>query len=60
MVIIDTSFVVTLVLLVAVATLTALVALGVGLARTLVRNRPVRLARHESVARYYGHLALGR
>ncbi len=44
---------------VAVLALVGLV-LVAGLAADFVsRNRPVRLARHESVRRYYGHLALG-
>jgi hypothetical protein len=37
--------------------------LGLGLIAGLavdfvVRNRPVRLARHESIGRYYGHFSL--
>ncbi|MCW2757738.1 MAG: hypothetical protein JWO46_1484, partial [Nocardioidaceae bacterium] len=36
-----------------------LVTLVAALADTAVRNRPVRLARDESVAHYYGHLVLG-
>jgi hypothetical protein len=59
MIIIDTAAVVFLLVVVALAGLLGLVALGVGLGRTLVANRPVRLARHESVAHYYGHLAIG-
>lgn len=60
MVIIHTAFVVTLALLVVLVGLVGLVALGVGLTITLVANRPLRLARHESVGHYYGLLAVGR
>jgi hypothetical protein len=60
MVIIDTAFAVTLALLVAVAQLTGIVALAVGLGRTLVRNRSVRLARRAPIRSYYRHLSFGR
>jgi hypothetical protein len=59
MTIISTSLVVTLLALVGVATLTGLVLVGGLVAHRLAFHHRARVSRHESVRRYYGHLALG-
>ena len=59
MTIIDTTTVAVLLSLVAFAVLAGLTALTVALVRTVPAQRRIRLARHESLPRYYGYALLG-
>jgi hypothetical protein len=59
MVIVSTAFVVTLLTLLAVAVLAGITLVGVATGRSLVTHHRLRVARHESIPQYYGHLALG-
>jgi hypothetical protein len=59
MVIVSTAFVVTLLSLVAVATLAGLVISSVAVGRVAAFHHRVRVSRHESIPHYYGHLAHG-
>jgi hypothetical protein len=59
MIIVSTTFAVTLVVLVAVASLTGITLLAAAAGRALVTHHRTRVARHESVRHYWGHLALG-
>jgi hypothetical protein len=59
MVIVGTTFAVTLLAMVVVATLAALVVSGIALGRVAAYHHRVRVSRHESIPHYYGHLAVG-
>ena len=59
MVIVSTTFVVTLIALVAVAVLAGVTLLAVAAGRELAYHHRARVARHESIRTYYGHVALG-
>ena len=59
MTIISTTFVVTLLALVGVASLAGLGILGAIAANRLAFHHRARTSRHESIRSYYGHLALG-
>ena len=57
MVIVSTAFVVTLLTLVGVATLAGVAILAGILANRIAFHHRARVARHESIRSYYGHLA---
>jgi hypothetical protein len=57
MTLISTPFVVTLLVLVSVASLAALVLMAAALGNRLAFHHRARTSRHESIRTYYGHLA---
>ena len=59
MVIVSTALVVTLFTFVGVAVLAGVVIIGALVANRLAFHHRARVARHESIRTYYGHLALG-
>jgi hypothetical protein len=59
MTIVSTALVATLLSLVGVAVLAGIVILGVVAANRIAFHHRARVARHESIRTYYGHLALG-
>ena len=57
MVIVSTTFVVTLLTLVGIAVVAGVAILGALVANRLAFHHRARVSRHESVRTYYGHLA---